>query len=91
MTLTEQQERFLRECLLVLEELGDTLSAGERAEVKHFFNHSEIGEGLRALLWIIVEEHKSVPEATIDRILELGDGLIEVRHLPDRFRQRLPR
>jgi hypothetical protein len=59
------------------------LSADECAEVEHLIDHDEIGEALRALAWIIVEEDKRVPASSIATIRELVDGLVEPEHMPD--------
>lgn len=91
MDLRAGREEFLRSVLGLLDSLRDTLTPSELAEVQHLVDHNEIGEGLRSLLWIIEEERKAVSEATIAQILELADGLVEPTHLPERFRERMPR
>lgn len=91
MDLRARQEKFREAVLDLLDSVGDTLTQEERSEVQHLVDHNEIGEGLRSLMWIIDEEHKVVSEASIVRMLELADGLVDPAHLPEVFRKREPR
>lgn len=63
--------------------LSGHLSAAECAEVEHLIDHGEIGEALRAIAWIIVEEDKRVPASCITTLRELGDGLVAPEHMPN--------
>jgi hypothetical protein len=66
----------------VVVSLWGTLSSEECAEVEHLIEHDELGEALRTLAWIIVEEDKRVPAEVVTRIEELAFGLVEPRHMP---------
>lgn len=62
--------------------LSLTLSADESAEVEELLDHAELGEALRTLGWLIVEEGKQVPRAQIDEIAALAHRMGIARELP---------
>jgi hypothetical protein len=45
--------------------MGTDLSADESAEVEELLDQAELGEALRTLAWLIVEEGKRIPMADI--------------------------
>jgi len=55
----------------LLRAVRDQLSAGELAEVQHFIDHGEAGEGLRCLAWIIEEGKKRSSSAIKEAICQL--------------------
>jgi hypothetical protein len=55
--------------------LGDTLTSNESAEVDELLDHAELGEALRTLAWLIVEEHKHIAAADIDEIRALAQRM----------------
>lgn len=62
--------------------LADDLTDAEQHEVRHLIDHDEVGEALRTLAWIIVEEDKRVPATAISAIRELSTGLVDADDLP---------
>lgn len=67
--------------------LGEALSLEESAEVEEFLDHAELGEGLRTLAWLIVEEEKRVPRADIAEIKSLAARMDIASELPDSLEQ----
>lgn len=60
----------------------DFLTHSEKSEVEHLLDHKELGEGLRALAWIIVDEEKVISEETYRTLIELSSGLVLPEHMP---------
>jgi hypothetical protein len=52
--------------------LGSTLSPDESAEVDELLDHAELGEALRTLAWLIVEEGKKVTMTDVREIQSLA-------------------
>lgn len=75
-------EAFLNRVRSLLTSLEGTLNPSEISEVEHLMDHDEIGEALRTLAWIIVEEDKRVPFETIASIRELSRGLVDEADMP---------
>jgi hypothetical protein len=73
---------YLKRVRAVVQSARDVLSDSEVAEIEHLIQHGEPAEGLRALAWIVVEENKRVPRATIAGIRTETEGLIDPSHLP---------
>ncbi len=69
--------------------LEGAISSEECAEVEHLLDHGEVGEALRSLAWIIVEEKKRVPEGVIDAMYALADGLVPREHMPPTLRDHI--
>lgn len=67
--------------------LGEVLSAEEAAEVEEFLDHAELGEGLRTLAWLIVEEGKRVPRSGIVEIESLAARMGITSELPDSLKR----
>lgn len=84
--MTEQEDFVGRVRGLVISLLG-ILSHDESDEVERLIDHGELGEALRALAWIIVEEGKRVPSEAIDAIEELSEGLVVKEHMPSTLRE----
>ena len=76
---------FLAEVRAFLNSL-EFLSPSERAEVDHLVDHDEIGEALRTLAWIIVEEGHAVPPDVHRAIRSLSAGLVVPEQMPPDFR-----
>lgn len=66
----------------VLIALGGALTSGEAAEVDELLDHAELGEALRTLAWLIVEEHKQIASADIDEIRALAERMGIANELP---------
>jgi len=81
-----EMEDFLGRVRGLLISLGGLFTPEESSEVEHLIDHGELGEALRAMAWIIVEEDKRVPAPAITAILELSTGLVEESHMPDGLR-----
>ncbi|WP_203657274.1 hypothetical protein [Demequina activiva] len=62
--------------------LGPILSSDEAGEVDELLEHAELGEGLRTLAWLIVEEEKVVAPADIREIESLAVRMGIVDELP---------
>lgn len=84
--MTEQEDFVGRVRGLVISLLG-ILSHDESDEVERLIDHGELGEALRSLAWIIVEEGKRVPSEAIDAIEELSEGLVVKEHMPSTLRE----
>jgi hypothetical protein len=65
-----------------VDSLDAILTPSQRGEVVHLIEHDELGEALRTLAWIIVEEDKRIPFSAYESILELSVGLIAPDDLP---------
>jgi hypothetical protein len=52
--------------------LSSTLSSEESSEVEELLDHAELGEALRTLAWLIVEEGKQVAMADLNEITTLA-------------------
>ncbi len=63
--------------------LGDALSSDESGEVDELLDHAELGEALRTLSWLIVEEHKQVASADINEIHALAERMGIAGELPE--------
>jgi hypothetical protein len=62
--------------------LADRMTQSECREVERLIDHGEPAEAMRALAWIIVEEHKRIPASAISTLRELTKGLIDDSHMP---------
>jgi hypothetical protein len=62
--------------------LGPALSPDEVDEVSELLDHAELGEALRTLAWLIVEEEKVVPHASIGQIESLAIRMRMTDELP---------
>lgn len=67
--------------------LGADLSVDEAAEVEELLDHAELGEALRTLAWLIVEEGKRVPIADIREMEVLAVRMDISNELPNALRQ----
>lgn len=63
--------------------LSSVLSSGEAAEVDEFLEHNELGEALRTLAWIIVEENKQIATSEMREIRCLAQRMGMSAGLPD--------
>jgi len=63
--------------------LGSDLSAGESAEVDELLDHAELGEALRTLSWLIVEEGKRVAITDVREIESLAARMGISDELPE--------
>lgn len=52
--------------------LGSVLTMSEAEEVEELLDHAELGEGLRTLAWLLVEEGKPTGESVIVEIQTLA-------------------
>lgn len=68
--------------------LGPTLSSDEANEVGELLEHAELGEGLRTLAWLIVEEGKVVAGADIHEIQSLAARMGITGELPETLAER---
>lgn len=66
----------------VLITLGPALSPEESAEVDELLDHAELGEALRTLAWLIVEEEKRVAMANVVEIESLAARMEISEELP---------
>ena len=66
--------------------LGPALSPEESAEVEELLDHAELGEALRTLAWLIVEEDKRIPAADVLGIESLAARLEIIEELPATLR-----
>lgn len=66
----------------LIDSIADRLTPRERSEVEHLMEHGEPAEGMRALAWILVEGHKTVPAEAIARLRELTSSLIAEEDMP---------
>lgn len=82
-----EHEDFIGRVRGLVVSLWGILSSEECAEVEHLIEHDELGEALRALAWIIVEEDKRVPPDAITAIEEMSEGLVDEEHMPPTLRQ----
>jgi hypothetical protein len=67
--------------------LGSVLSPEESAEVDELLDHAELGEALRTLAWLIVEEDKRVAMTAVREIESLAARMNNTEELPDTLRQ----
>lgn len=72
----------------LLVSLGSVLSSEESAEVDELLDHAELGEALRTLTWLIVEEEKQVPNADVSEIDSLAVRMEMSNELPETLSQR---
>jgi len=77
-----EQEQFVGRARDLVVSLRGILASEECAEVEHLIDRDEVGEALRALAWIIVEEDKRVPAEVVTAINELSRGLVAEEHMP---------
>ncbi|HET7475118.1 MAG TPA: hypothetical protein VFJ97_03735 [Dermatophilaceae bacterium] len=63
--------------------LSGVLSANEAGEVEEFLEHAELGEALRTLAWIVVEEKKLIALADLMEMQLLADRLGITGELPE--------
>jgi hypothetical protein len=63
--------------------LSSVLSSSEVAEVEEFLEHAELGEALRTLAWIIVEENRQVSAVDLEEIQSLAQRMEMSDELPD--------
>ena len=66
--------------------LEPALSPGESEEVVELLDHAELGEALRTLAWLIVEENKRVPTADVLEIESLAARMGITDELPATLR-----
>lgn len=76
------REEFRSRVLDLLESLEGVLNGLEIREIQHLVDHNEIGEALRSLAWIIVEEKKRISADALAAIRELSAGLVAEEHMP---------
>ena len=74
--------RFLRRVRVLVNSLDAILTPSQRDEVVHLINHDELGEALRTLAWMIVEEDKRIPRAAYESIMKMSAGLVAPEDLP---------
>lgn len=77
-----EMEDYLGRVRAVLMSLQGVVSAEGLAEADHLIDHGEPAEGLQTLAWVIVDEDKRVPIATLSAIRELAAGLVDESHWP---------
>lgn len=63
------------------------LAPEERAEVEELLDHAELGEALRTLAWVIVEEDAQVARATLLEIEALASRMAISNELPPALRE----
>jgi flagellar biosynthesis regulator FlbT len=80
-----ERDAYLARVRALVSSASDRLTLAERQEVEHLVDHDEIGEALRTLAWIIVDEDKRVPSSVLSGIRELSAGLISAEDLPPRL------
>ena len=83
----DQQLQYLQKIETLLKDLGMDLTAAEIGEVRHLIDHGEPAEGLRALAFILEENGTPAPPGIRHRIMELTDGLIASKDMPQSFRE----
>lgn len=84
---TPDFEEILGRIRGLLISLGPILSCGEAGEVEELLDHAELGEGLRTLAWLIVEEEKVVAQADIGEIESLAARMGITDELPAELNQ----
>lgn len=62
--------------------IWSALSSRESAEIEEFLDHAELGEALRALAWLIVEEGKEIAVVDIHEIQALAARMAISDELP---------
>lgn len=62
--------------------LSGALSADEAGEVEEFLEHAELGEALRTLAWIVVEENKQIAVAYLGEMQSLAERMGMADELP---------
>jgi hypothetical protein len=62
-----------------------SLSVAEVAEVEELLDHAELGEGLRTLAWLLVEERKHITERQLLEITDLASMMRILHELPPRL------
>ncbi len=80
-----EMDDFLGRVRALLISLHGVLTAEECSEVEHLIDHGELGEGLRTLAWIIVEQDKKVPSQCIAALLDLSTGLVAPEDMPPKL------
>jgi hypothetical protein len=75
-------ENYLRQVRDLLESSRHVLTEAQFDEVEHLIKHNELGEAIRALAWIIVEENKRVSADMVNNIRVLSEGLIDPDDMP---------
>ena len=65
--------------------LHGLVSAEGLARADHLIDHGEPAEGLLSLAWVIVNENKQVPAATVRAMRELAADLVDKAHWPPDF------
>lgn len=73
MSLTQHFEKVEETFSALLADLSKALTASERLEVTRFIDVGEYGIALETLAAIIVEEGKTIPERSLDEILNLAN------------------
>jgi hypothetical protein len=73
---------YLASVRALVASVSPLLTPAELRDVEHLIDHDEIGEALRTLAWIIVEEEKRVPASTPSAIRRLSAGLVDPADLP---------
>lgn len=67
--------------------LGPVLVQGDVAEVDELLDHAELGEGLRTLAWLIVEEDKRIEMRHVREIESLAARMHITAELPGALRR----
>ncbi len=67
--------------------LGGTVAFEDSAEVDELLDHAELGEALRALAWLIVEDGKRVAMADVLEIEALAARMDMSQELPQTLRR----
>lgn len=65
--------------------MGSQLAPSESAEVVDLLDHAELGEGLRTLAWIVVDESKRLTFAEMAEFRDLAIRMDIVKELPSDF------
>lgn len=71
----------------ILVSIGSALSPEESAEVDELLDHAELGEALRTLALLIVEEGKQIAMSDVREIEDLAARMGMSEELPDTLRQ----
>ena len=79
---TAQSDDLLRRLRGLLLSFSPALSVAEVAEVEELLDHAELGEGLRTLAWLLVEERKHITERQLFEITDLASMMGILPELP---------
>lgn len=82
---TDDFENVLGRIRGLLIGMGSQLAPSECAEVVDLLDHAELGEGLRTLAWLVVEEGKRLTFAEVAEFRNLAIRMDMVNELPSEF------